>query len=173
VRAAIILTFVGVLLAACARETRTISAPFEMSEYDQYKAAGTAEVRGMAYVIRPGSALAACGPTERVTAVPHTSWTLELTTLLAQRVPLQEIADPNLNSLTAAGITRITSCDQQGRFRFAALPAGRWIVAAVSGHQQQGGPPSPVSWTTALLHEGASCIIDLRLPPSEPSSSCP
>lgn len=110
-------------LAACRAEVEK-KVVFQEADHASYLAKGKASVEGEAFLRRPNGWLARCSG-GIVYLVPATPYFREWVEVYRSGARLANAA--GLNESHGKAI-RKTQCDMQGRFTFAELPAGRWII---------------------------------------------
>ncbi len=113
-----------VALSACLIGEREMEARFSASDHAAWMAKGSSEIAGEGFIRRPNGWLARCsgGVVQLVPASPYfREW-------LAIRRGGASIANASARTEEHRAALRQTQCDQNGRFRFSDLPAGKWIV---------------------------------------------
>jgi hypothetical protein len=122
-RAALGVAVIAALLSACGGEVEKQVA-FDDREHAAYLAKGTASIEGEGFLRRPNGWLARCSGGV-VFLVPATGYFREWVEVY--RAGNRIAQSKELNEAHGKAI-RKTQCDMQGRFRFADLPAGKWIL---------------------------------------------
>jgi|JI8StandDraft_2_1071088.scaffolds.fasta_scaffold19885_4 hypothetical protein len=120
-------------LSACVTAERDMEARFSASDHAAWMARGSAEIKGEAFIRRPNGLLAKCsgGVVQLAPASPYfREW-------LAIRRGGARIANATSRTEEHRAALRQTQCDQQGRFSFSDLPAGKWIVITRISYEAQ------------------------------------
>jgi hypothetical protein len=120
-------------LAACMAE-RPMEARFSANAHAAWMAKGTADIKGEGFIRRPNGWLARCsgGVVQLAPASPYfREW-------LAIRRSGAPVAEASMRSEEHRAALRQTQCDQQGRFVFSDLPAGKWLVITRISYDSEG-----------------------------------
>lgn len=111
-------------LSACVASEREMQLRYSAADHAAWLAKGTAEIKGEGFIRRPNGFLARCsgGVVQLAPASPYfREW-------LAIRRGGGQVSNAAARLEEHRAALRQTQCDQQGRFAFSDLPAGKWIV---------------------------------------------
>lgn len=124
---------------------------FKPEEHAPYRESGPNRVEGQAFLRQRGGTVVTCAGAKVVVA-PATDFIREVLAFIRAGGDLASLPIPGREYQS---ILRQTTCDAQGNFAIANLPAGRWIVA------------TGVEWTVGRERQGGTVQREIVLPSSE------
>jgi hypothetical protein len=113
----------GLALGACASVEKKL--PFDSKVHTAALAKGTAKIEGEGFLRRRNAWIARCSG-EVVYLVPDTPYFREWVEIYRSGNTIENASALNEKH---RGAIRKTQCNMQGKFTFANLPAGKWLVA--------------------------------------------
>jgi len=123
-----------------------IQTPFLPADFQPWSGPGPATIRGQAFMKTRGGDVKTCAGTT-VILVPLNAYGREFLAADRQGFTAADNADPHF-----ADYLRQVTCDAQGNFVFAGVPAGPWAIEAVVTWQTSySGPDDPGPLTMLLL----------------------
>lgn len=134
------------LLAGCLRPERELQASFNAEAHGPWMGKGTAAIDGEAFIRRPNGWLARCSGNE-VMLVPASAYFREWVGVYRQGARVQNSGEVAAQHRAAL---RKTQCDQNGRFSFSDLPAGKWFITTRISYR---GANDPFAEDAAYLIE--------------------
>lgn len=114
----------GLLTASCLQSSVEKKIAFAEADHTTWIAKGTSRIDGEGFIRRPNAWLARCSG-GFVYLVPATPYFREWVEVYRSGARLANAKELHSEHSTAI---RKTQCDMQGRFLFADLPAGKWIL---------------------------------------------
>lgn len=143
--------FAGLLIAVCGcaaqpQEQRIASTVTE-AELAPYRRPGQALVKGQAFLRQQGGGVVTCAG-ETVQLSPLTM------TMREQLQAVRSCKRPVVTGYVQIGplITRTTTCDAQGNFRFENVPAGDWVLI------------TRIGWIVAGVQQGGAVAKEIAVP---------
>jgi hypothetical protein len=126
------------VVAACAPQEQKIASTLTEAELAPYRKPGQTTVRGQAFLRQQGGGVVTCAG-EAVQLAPLTG-TMRESLQVARACKRVVVSGP---TQIGPRITRTSTCDAQGNFRFDSIPSGEWVLITkvrwLVGGAQQGG----------------------------------
>lgn len=149
----------GLALAACATERIPVGVPFDPREAAFIEQPGSAVITGQGFMRQLGGGVVTCAG-EQATLIPATAYATARMRILygnveAGRRPLTMMSAPEEAPPEYLRLTRTSTCDAQGNFRFDNLPPGQYFLTV------------PVRWVAGSAPQGGTLMRRVTVAPAQ------